>query len=144
MGRGAWGVARVGWRGVVGSVWGVGPYARCPNCKIPHASSNLQLTRNKVPPPRITQEQGATGAKSTKCQCIKFTRVNVAKLNQLAFFEGFRHKFYGTFCRSRSGEHIRVCPIPGNVLRKTPTSGGGVPGPTAWHPVVRYIQLESL
>ena len=36
-----------------------------------------------------------------------------------AVFGGFRHKFYGTFCRSRSGEHIRVCPIPGNVLRKT-------------------------
>ena len=39
-------------------------------------------------------------------------------------FGGFRHKFYGTFCRSRSGEHIRVCPIPGNVLRKTPTPHG--------------------
>ena len=41
-----------------------------------------------------------------------------------AVFGGFRHKFYGTFCRSRSGEHIRVCPIPGNVLRKTPTPHG--------------------
>ena len=43
---------------------------------------------------------------------------------QSAPFGGFRHKFYGTFCRSRLGENIRVCPIPGNVPRKTPTPHG--------------------
>ena len=36
-------------------------------------------------------------------------------------FGGSRPKFYGTFCRSRSGERIRVVPVPGNVPRKTPT-----------------------
>ena len=41
-----------------------------------------------------------------------------------AMFGGFAPKFYGAFCRFRSGEHIRVSPVPGNVPRKTPTPRG--------------------
>ena len=37
----------------------------------------------------------------------------------------FRPKFYGTFCRSRSGERIRVVPVPGNEPRKKGTPPAG-------------------
>ena len=66
-----------------------------------------------------------------KLQKFQTTSVSSCKVTRkLSCFGGFRHRFYGTFCRSRSGERIRVVPVPRNVPRKppTPSASGGYNG----------------
>ena len=74
-----------------------------------------------LPPetPRKRRHNGTHQLQSSVCLMPGLLRgISVCKL---ICFQGFRPKFYSTFARSRSGEHIHGVPAPGNVPRKTPT-----------------------
>ena len=89
------------------------------------ASKSREIeTEDSAPGEHAKKFLGAESGGKVSYVVVSQNAVFVAKQTFWAHIDvdgGFRPRFYGTFCRSRSGEHIRVVPVPGSVPRKTPT-----------------------